>query len=143
MNLDFEKSGGLIPAIIQDNTTGQVLMLGFMNAEALEKTQQEQVVTFFSRTKNRLWTKGESSGNFLRVVSIREDCDQDTLLIQVNPDGPTCHTGALTCFTDQQETFAPAAGSAAFLEYLEQLIHDRKTTPSNPPTPILCLKRAS
>ena len=129
MNLDFEKSGGLIPAIIQDNTTGQVLMLGFMNAEALEKTQQEQVVTFFSRTKNRLWTKGESSGNFLRVVSIREDCDQDTLLIQVNPDGPTCHTGALTCFTDQQETFAPAAGSAAFLEYLEQLILDRKNNP--------------
>ena len=129
MNLDFEKSGGLIPAIIQDHTTGQVLMLGFMNAEALEKTQQEQVVTFFSRTKNRLWTKGESSGNFLRVVSIREDCDQDTLLIQVNPDGPTCHTGALTCFTDQQETFAPAAGSAAFLEYLEQLILDRKNNP--------------
>ena len=129
MNLDFEKSGGLIPAIIQNHTTGQVLMLGFMNAEALEKTRQEQVVTFFSRTKNRLWTKGESSGNFLRVVSIREDCDQDTLLIQVNPDGPTCHTGALTCFTDQQETFAPAAGSAAFLEYLEQLIHDRKNNP--------------
>ena len=129
MNLDFEKSGGLIPAIIQDNTTGQVLMLGFMNAEALEKTRQEQLVTFFSRTKNRLWTKGESSGNFLRVVSIREDCDQDTLLIQVNPDGPTCHTGALTCFTDQQETFAPAAGSAAFLEYLEQLILDRKNNP--------------
>ena len=129
MNLDFEKSGGLIPAIIQDHTTGQVLMLGFMNAEALEKTRQEQVVTFFSRTKNRLWTKGESSGNFLRVVSIREDCDQDTLLIQVNPDGPTCHTGALTCFTDQQERFAPAAGSAAFLEYLEQLIHERKNNP--------------
>jgi phosphoribosyl-AMP cyclohydrolase / phosphoribosyl-ATP pyrophosphohydrolase len=128
MNLDFEKSGGLIPAIIQDHTTGQVLMLGFMNAEALEKTQQEQVVTFFSRTKNRLWTKGESSGNFLRVVSIQEDCDQDTLLIKVNPDGPTCHTGALTCFTDQQETF-PAPGSAAFLEYLEQLIHDRKNNP--------------
>ena len=129
MNLDFEKSGGLIPAIIQDNTTGQVLMLGFMNAEALEKTRQEQVVTFFSRTKNRLWTKGESSGNFLRVVSIQEDCDQDTLLIKVNPDGPTCHTGALTCFTDQQETFAPAPGSAAFLEYLEQLILDRKNNP--------------
>jgi phosphoribosyl-ATP pyrophosphohydrolase/phosphoribosyl-AMP cyclohydrolase len=129
MNLDFEKSGGLIPAIIQDNTTGQVLMLGFMNAEALQKTREQQVVTFFSRTKNRLWTKGESSGNFLRVVSIREDCDQDTLLIKVNPDGPTCHTGALTCFTDQQEVFAPAPGSAAFLEYLEQLIHDRKNNP--------------
>jgi phosphoribosyl-ATP pyrophosphohydrolase/phosphoribosyl-AMP cyclohydrolase len=129
MNLDFEKSGGLIPAIIQDNTTGQVLMLGFMNAEALEKTRQEQVVTFFSRTKNRLWTKGESSGNFLRVVSIREDCDQDTLLIKVNPDGPTCHTGALTCFSDQQEVYAPEPGSAAFLEYLEQLIQDRKNNP--------------
>jgi phosphoribosyl-AMP cyclohydrolase / phosphoribosyl-ATP pyrophosphohydrolase len=129
MNLDFEKSGGLIPAIIQDHSTGQVLMLGFMNAEALQKTRQEQVVTFFSRTKNRLWTKGESSGNFLRVVSIQEDCDQDTLLIQVNPEGPTCHTGALTCFTDQRETYAPATGSAAFLEYLEQLIQDRKNNP--------------
>jgi phosphoribosyl-ATP pyrophosphohydrolase/phosphoribosyl-AMP cyclohydrolase len=129
MNLDFEKSGGLIPAVIQDNTTGQVLMLGFMNAEALQKTRQEQVVTFFSRTKNRLWTKGESSGNFLRVVSIQEDCDQDTLLVKVNPDGPTCHTGALTCFTDQREVYGPAAGSAQFLEYLEQLIHDRKNNP--------------
>lgn len=129
MQLDFEKSGGLIPAIIQDNNTGQVLMLGFMNAEALQKTQQQQVVTFFSRTKNRLWTKGESSGNFLRVVSIQEDCDQDTLLIKVNPDGPTCHTGALTCFTDQRETYAPATGSAQFLEYLEQLIQHRKNNP--------------
>ena len=129
MTLDFEKSGGLIPAIIQDNSTGQVLMLGYMNAQALEQTRQQQVVTFFSRTKNRLWTKGETSGNFLRVVSIQEDCDQDTLLIKVNPQGPTCHTGALTCFSDQQEAYAPAAGSAAFLEYLEQLIHHRKNNP--------------
>ncbi|MGV3639798.1 MAG: bifunctional phosphoribosyl-AMP cyclohydrolase/phosphoribosyl-ATP diphosphatase HisIE, partial [Adhaeribacter sp.] len=129
MTLDFEKSGGLIPAIIQDHSTGQVLMLGYMNAQALEQTRQEQVVTFFSRTKNRLWTKGETSGNFLRVLSIQEDCDQDTLLIKVKPEGPTCHTGALTCFTDQPETYAPEAGSAAFLEYLEQLIHHRKNNP--------------
>jgi len=130
MNLDFEKSGGLLPVIIQDNKTGQVLMLGFMNSEALQKTQQEQVVTFYSRTKNRLWTKGETSGNYLSVVSIQEDCDQDTLLIKVNPKGPTCHTGAISCFTDQPDNFSPAKGSAAFLEYLEDLIHERKQNPN-------------
>ncbi|WP_026464512.1 bifunctional phosphoribosyl-AMP cyclohydrolase/phosphoribosyl-ATP diphosphatase HisIE [Adhaeribacter aquaticus] len=130
MNLDFEKAGGLIPAIIQDNTTGQVLMLGFMNQEALERTQQEKVVTFFSRTKNRLWTKGETSNNFLHVVSIQEDCDQDTLLIKVNPDGPTCHTGTISCFTDKPENFSKT-GSAAFLEYLEELINDRKKNPQS------------
>jgi phosphoribosyl-ATP pyrophosphohydrolase/phosphoribosyl-AMP cyclohydrolase len=129
MNLDFEKSGGLLPAIIQDSTTGQVLMLGYMNPEALQKTRAEQVVTFFSRTKNRLWTKGETSGNFLRVVSIQEDCDQDTLLIKVNPEGPTCHTGSLTCFTYQKEVYPPEPGSAGFLEYLEQLILERKNNP--------------
>ena len=92
MDLDFDKMNGLVPAIIQDNDTRKVLMLGFMNKEAYEKTVETGKVTFFSRTKNRLWTKGEESGNFLNVVSIKEDCDKDTLLIQVNPVGPVCHT---------------------------------------------------
>lgn len=130
MNLDFNKTGGLIPAIIQDNTTGQVLMLGYMNEEALAQTQKEKRVTFFSRTKNRLWTKGETSGNFLNVVSIQQDCDEDTLLIKVNPIGPVCHTGATTCFTDQKEVYPTNNGSALFLEYLENLIQDRKNNPS-------------
>ena len=95
--LDFDKMNGLIPAIIQDNDTRKVLMLGFMNKEAYEKTVETGKVTFFSRTKNRLWTKGEESGNFLNVVSIKADCDNDTLLIQVNPVGPVCHTGTDTC----------------------------------------------
>jgi phosphoribosyl-ATP pyrophosphohydrolase/phosphoribosyl-AMP cyclohydrolase len=129
MKLNFEKSGGLVPAIIQDHVSGQVLMLGFMNEEAFRKTSQEQVVTFFSRTKNRLWTKGETSGNFLQVISMQEDCDQDTLLIKVKPVGPACHTGALTCFTDQKEFFEAATGSATFLEYLEQLIQNRRSNP--------------
>ena len=96
--LDFDKMNGLIPAIIQDNDTRKVLMLGFMNKEAYEKTVETGKVTFFSRTKNRLWTKGEESGNFLNVVSIKADCDNDTLLIQVNPVGPVCHTGTDTCW---------------------------------------------
>ncbi len=99
-NLDFEKTNGLIPAIIQDAATSKVLMLGYMNEAALVKTQADQVVTFFSRTKERLWTKGETSGNFLNVVDIRVDCDRDTLLIKVNPVGPVCHTGADTCFNE-------------------------------------------
>jgi len=103
MELDFKKTGGLIPAIIQDELTSKVLMLGFMNEEALEKTLSTDKVTFFSRTKNRLWTKGEESGNFLHVVSIREDCDQDTLLITVYPEGPVCHTGNDTCFNEKNE----------------------------------------
>ena len=98
--LDFEKTNGLIPAIIQDAKTAKVLMLGYMNEAAIEKTKTEKVVTFFSRTKDRLWTKGETSGNFLNVVDIRVDCDQDTLLIKVNPVGPVCHTGADTCFNE-------------------------------------------
>ena len=98
MDLDFDKMNGLVPAIIQDNDTRKVLMLGFMNKEAYEKTVETGKVTFFSRTKNRLWTKGEESGNFLNVVSIKEDCDKDTLLIQVNPVGPVCHTGTDTCW---------------------------------------------
>ena len=97
-NLDYTKLNGLIPAIIQDDVTKNVLMLGFMNQEAYNKTVETGKVTFFSRTKNRLWTKGEESGHFLNVVSIEEDCDHDTLLIKVNPVGPTCHNGTDTCF---------------------------------------------
>lgn len=124
MKLDFAKQGGLIPVVVQDNTTLKVLMVGFMNEEAYQKTLSENKVTFFSRTKNRLWTKGEESGNFLNVVSIKQDCDNDTLLIKVNPVGPVCHTGADTCF-DEKNT-----GKAPFLDYLAGVIHDRKVNPS-------------
>ena len=103
MELDFEKMNGLIPAIIQDNYTQKVLMLGFMNKEAYEKTMETGKVTFFSRTKNRLWTKGEESGNFLHVVSVKADCDNDTLLIMVHPEGPVCHKGTDTCWGDKNE----------------------------------------
>lgn len=117
--MDFEKTGGLIPAIIQDNETNKVLMLGYMNEEALAKTQEIGKVTFFSRTKQRLWTKGEESGNFLNVVSIKEDCDRDTLLIKVNPVGPVCHTGADTCFGEENKE------DILFLKYLQQFIEKR------------------
>ena len=103
MTLDFKKMNGLIPAIIQDNYTQKVLMLGFMNEEAYRKTVESNKVTFFSRTKNRLWTKGEESGNFLHVVSIQSDCDNDTLLIKVHPEGPVCHTGSDTCWGEKNE----------------------------------------
>jgi len=103
MELDFNKQGGLIPAIIQDTQTGKVLMLGFMNEEAYQKTIESKKVTFFSRTRQRLWTKGETSGNFLLVVEILIDCDRDTLLIKVNPVGPVCHTGDDTCFGERNE----------------------------------------
>jgi phosphoribosyl-ATP pyrophosphohydrolase/phosphoribosyl-AMP cyclohydrolase len=102
--IDFAKGNGLVPAIIQDANTLQVLMLGYMNQEAYEKTCQENKVTFFSRTKNRLWTKGEESGNFLNVVSMRLDCDRDTLLIQAIPQGPTCHLGTQTCWAGEENT---------------------------------------
>jgi phosphoribosyl-ATP pyrophosphohydrolase/phosphoribosyl-AMP cyclohydrolase len=101
MNLDFDKMDGLVPAIIQDAETRVVLMLGFMNKEAFEHTMSTGKVTFYSRTKNRLWTKGETSGNFLNVVSVLEDCDHDTLLIKVNPVGPVCHTGTDTCWGEE------------------------------------------
>jgi len=120
MTLDFTKLNGLIPAIIQDNKTNKVLMLGFMNEEAYEKTVREKQVTFFSRTKNRLWTKGEESGNFLDVVEITADCDNDTVLIKANPRGPVCHTGADTCFNEQNED------AVLFLRYLQDLIDTRK-----------------
>lgn len=125
MNLDFNKQGGLIPAIIQDAKTDKVLMLGYMNQEALEKTEQEGIVTFFSRSKQRLWTKGETSNNFLHVIEIMKDCDEDTLLIKVNPDGPTCHTGADTCWNETNEP-----GQAGWLNHLKAVIRDRKNNPS-------------
>ena len=119
--LDFSKLNGLIPAIIQDNTTNVVLLLGFMNEEALAKTEESGQVTFFSRSKNRLWTKGEESGNFLNVVSIASDCDNDTLLIKVNPVGPVCHTGDDTCWGETNEE-----SDLQFLEYLQDFIDQRK-----------------
>jgi phosphoribosyl-AMP cyclohydrolase / phosphoribosyl-ATP pyrophosphohydrolase len=117
MKPTFNPTDGLIPAIIQDATTSAVLMLGYMNSEAFEKTKQESRVTFFSRSKQRLWTKGETSGNFLDVVSIQIDCDTDTLLIKVNPTGPTCHTGTKTCFGEPD--------SKGFLYELERTIDQR------------------
>lgn len=101
MKINFDKSNGLVPVIIQDHLTLQVLMLGYMNEEAFLKTQTEGVVSFFSRSKNRLWTKGETSGNFLLVKNMQIDCDNDTILIQAMPQGPTCHTGATSCFKDE------------------------------------------
>ncbi len=103
MELDFQKMDGLVPAIIQDADTKVVLMLGFMNEEAFKKTEETGKVTFYSRTKNRLWTKGETSGNFLNVVSIKADCDKDTLLIKVHPVGPVCHTGTDTCWGEENK----------------------------------------
>ena len=125
MNLDFNKQSGLIPAIIQDAKTDKVLMLGYMNQEALEKTEKEGIVTFFSRSKQRLWTKGETSNNFLHVLEIMKDCDEDTLLIKVNPDGPTCHTGADTCWNEKN-----SPGQAGWLNHLKAVIRDRKNNPS-------------
>ncbi len=122
MNIDFTKSNGLVPVIIQDEQTLEVLMLGYMNEEAYQKTQNEKKVTFFSRTKNRLWTKGEESGNFLNVKSIALDCDNDTLLIKVNPVGPTCHKGTRSCFdTDYNHNF---------IFELENIIKDRYENPT-------------
>jgi phosphoribosyl-ATP pyrophosphohydrolase/phosphoribosyl-AMP cyclohydrolase len=120
MNLDFNKQGGLIPAIIQDVQTGSVLMLGFMNEEAYLKTVETKKVTFFSRTKQRLWTKGETSGNFLHVDAILADCDNDTLLIKARPEGPVCHTGTDTCFGETN-----TGGGIAFLTCLQDLIESR------------------
>lgn len=117
MNIDFNKNNGLVPVIIQNDKTLQVLMLGYMNQEAFEKTQKENKVTFFSRSKNRLWTKGEESGNFLYVTDIQLDCDQDTLLIKANPIGPTCHTGSTSCF--KEET------AKGFVYKLESVINQR------------------
>ncbi|GAB2981598.1 bifunctional phosphoribosyl-AMP cyclohydrolase/phosphoribosyl-ATP diphosphatase HisIE [Mucilaginibacter puniceus] len=121
MNIDFNKTDGLVPVVIQDNQTLEVLMLGYMNQEAYDKTIKENIVTFFSRSKNRLWTKGETSNNFLHVISIHLDCDNDTLLIKVKADGPTCHTGNRSCFnTDYNQNF---------ILQLEQIIADRYENP--------------
>ncbi len=121
--LNFSKSNGLVPAVIQDNTTLQVLMVGFMNEEAYEKTRKEGKVTFFSRSKNRLWTKGETSGNFLIVKNITVDCDNDSLLIKADPAGPVCHTGNTSCFGDEQ-----VKGFMYKLEHIvDQRIRDNAT----------------
>ena len=120
MTIDFNKNAeGLVPAIIQDATSKNVLMLGYMNLEAFEKTQKTKKVTFFSRTKNRLWTKGEESGNFLKLVDLKLDCDNDTLLIFVNPLGPTCHKGSDTCWNDSN------LASYGFISKLEEAIENR------------------
>lgn len=119
MSIDFDKMNGLVPAIIQDADTAKVLMLGFMNREAFDKTMETGKVTFFSRTRNRLWTKGEESGNFLHVVSVKEDCDRDTLLIQVHPAGPVCHTGTDTCWGEKNEQ------PVMFLKELQDFINVR------------------
>ena len=124
MKIDFDKYvDGLVPAVIQDADTNKVLMLGFMNADAVDKTNELKKVTFFSRSKNRLWTKGEESGNFMLVEEIKVDCDNDTLLIKVNPAGPVCHTGADTCWNEVNE-------SDDFLQQLENIICERKNNPS-------------
>jgi len=122
MELNFNKlAGDILPAVIQDNTTDKVLMLGFMNREAYDKTVSTGLVTFFSRTKNRLWTKGEESGNFLKVVSLQADCDQDTLLIKVDPVGPVCHTGTDTCWGEENKS-----EDILFLKQLQDFIDKRK-----------------
>lgn len=120
MTLTFDEKTGLIPAIVQDSSTGKVLMLGYMNEEALEKTRRIGRVTFFSRSKQRLWTKGEESGNFLELVSISEDCDQDALLVSAIPHGPTCHKGTDTCWGEEN------ADHFGFLTSLEEVIRDRR-----------------
>lgn len=101
LNIDFDKGNGLVPAIIQDAETKNVLMLGYMNREAIDKTLETKKVTFWSRSRNQLWTKGETSGNFLDLIDIKSDCDNDTLLVKVHPHGPTCHTGTDTCWGEQ------------------------------------------
>jgi phosphoribosyl-AMP cyclohydrolase / phosphoribosyl-ATP pyrophosphohydrolase len=121
LNLDFSKLDGLIPCVVQDFKTNVVLMVGFMNADSFKKTIQEKKVTFFSRTKQRLWTKGETSGNYLHVVDIKTDCDNDTILIKAQPEGPVCHTGADTCFNEKNDSWN--------LETLEKIIQDRKMNP--------------
>ncbi len=124
MNVDFNKMDGLVPAIVQDALTGKILMQGYMNEEALEKTKETGMVTFFSRSKNRLWTKGETSGNFMELVSILVDCDGDSFLIKANPKGPVCHTGADTCFAEFNDS------KTGFIDQLRAIIKDRKNNPS-------------
>lgn len=125
MNIDFDKMNGLVPAIVQDALSGKVLMQGYMNEEALAKTQETGMVTFFSRSKNRLWTKGETSGNFMELVSIAADCDGDSILVKANPRGPVCHTGADTCFFEENSS------KTVFIDQLRAIIKDRKNNPSD------------
>jgi phosphoribosyl-AMP cyclohydrolase / phosphoribosyl-ATP pyrophosphohydrolase len=125
MSLQPDFSKGLVPAIIQDASTLKVLMLGYMNEEAYTQTITEKRVTFFSRSKNRLWTKGETSENYLDVVNVAVDCDQDTILIQANPAGPTCHTGSETCFNESN------TDNAAWLDHLKHIIRSRKNASSD------------
>lgn len=124
LNIDFDKVDGLVPAIIQDEITGAVLMLGYMNQEALDITISTQKVTFYSRTKQRLWTKGETSGNFLMLKSIKSDCDNDTLLVKVNPVGPVCHKGEDTCWAEKNKS------KTYFIDQLREIIKDRKNNPT-------------
>ncbi len=124
MKLDFDKNNGLIPAIVQDARTKTVLMLGYMNEEALKKTRETGLVTFFSRSRQTLWTKGETSGNYLKLVEILEDCDHDTLLVKAIPSGPVCHLGTDTCFAEENRS------DLWFLEELETVIENRKQQPS-------------
>ncbi|KPQ19721.1 MAG: bifunctional phosphoribosyl-ATP pyrophosphohydrolase / phosphoribosyl-AMP cyclohydrolase HisIE [Algoriphagus marincola HL-49] len=125
MNIDFNKMNGLIPAIVQDAVSGKVLMQGYMNEEALEKTKESGMVTFFSRSKNRLWTKGETSGNFMELVSIAGDCDGDSILVKANPRGPVCHTGSDTCWDEENSS------KTGFIDQLRAIIKDRKNNPSD------------
>lgn len=124
MEVDFDKNQGLVPAIVQDQLTKNILMLGYMNSEALKITQQTGKVTFFSRSRQALWTKGETSGNYLNVGEIKTDCDRDTLLITATPTGPVCHTGKATCFDDEN-----AGLEVSFLEVLANIVKDRHNNP--------------
>ncbi len=125
MEIDYTKNNGLVPAIIQDIATGKVLMLGYMNEESIEKTRETGNVTFYSRSKQRLWTKGETSGNFLKFKSMKVDCDKDTLLVFVDPVGPACHTGADTCFNEENKGL-----DLGFLNQLTHVIKERKENPT-------------
>ncbi|SFT95707.1 phosphoribosyl-ATP pyrophosphatase /phosphoribosyl-AMP cyclohydrolase [Algoriphagus locisalis] len=125
MNIDFKKMDGLVPAIVQDALSGKVLMQGYMNEEALAKTNETKMVTFFSRSKNRLWTKGETSGNYMELVSLAGDCDGDSILVKANPRGPVCHTGADTCFEEENTS------KTGFIDQLRAIIKDRKNNPSD------------
>lgn len=125
MNIDFKKMEGLVPTIVQDAISGKVLMQGYMNEEALARTEETKMVTFFSRSKNRLWTKGETSGNFMELVSIAVDCDGDSILVKANPRGPVCHTGADTCFDEVNSS------KTGFIDQLRAIIKDRKNNPTD------------
>lgn len=125
MNIDFKKMNGLVPAIVQDALSGKILMQGYLNEEALAKTQETGMVTFFSRSKKRLWTKGETSGNFMELVSMAVDCDGDSILVKANPRGPVCHTGADTCFFEEN------ISKTGFIDQLRTIIKDRKKNPTD------------